>query len=830
VSARPDSVGHPARLLIVDDERHNRELLELMLAPEGYVLVSVDSGEDALTIVERQPPDLILLDIMMPRMDGYEVARRIKANPSRTNIPVIMVSALDDRNTRMLGLNAGAEEFITKPVDRAELSVRVRNLLRLKAYGEYYDKYSQTLETEVGTRTAQLVDSERLYRSTFDAAPVGIVHVGLDGRWLRINRRLCDLLGYSCEALQSRTVQDLMRAEEVAGEAESFRQMAAGTIDRHVVDARRYLKQDGSFVWVRVYMSVYRDADGRPQHFISVIEDITERLRAESELRAAKNAAETANRAKSEFLANMSHEIRTPMNGVIGMTALVLDTALTLEQNEYLHIVKSSADALLTVINDILDFSRIEAGKLLLDPIDFSPRDAISDSANSLAFKAHQKGLELIVDIAPTIPNTLRGDPGRLRQVLVNLLGNAIKFTSQGEVILRATIEASTEKDVVLHFAVADTGVGIPVARQKSVFDAFTQADGSITRTYGGTGLGLTISSQLVQLMGGRLWVESEVGKGSTFHFTGTFPIVRTLGTAVVVPEAVDLRDLRVLIVDDNATNRRFLEALVISWGMIPTLAAGKPEALAAMTSAVAAGRPFALVLTEFQMPDANGFTLAADIKQVPAISGAAIVMLTSAGQPGDAARCRESGIAAYLPKPIKRADLHAAILSALGPQPVPPDNPALVTRHSLREARHTGRILLVEDNQINQRVTRHLLEKRGHTVVVANNGREALAILDETPSTAFACVLMDVQMPEMDGLECTAVIREKERTTGEHLPIVAITAQGGSGDSESCLAAGMDGYLSRPIHPDQLFELIDRPFSSSGPHDSPAMLSRRTG
>ncbi len=376
----------------------------------------------------------------------------------------------------------------------------------------------------MGSRTADLVDSERLYRLTFDAAPIGIGHLDLDGQWLRVNRRLCDLLGYSCEELRSTAVQALMRPEDAAGEAEALRQMAAGTLDHHVVDEKRYRRRDGSVVCARVNLSVYRDAEGRPRHFISVIEDITERQRAEAELRTARDAAETANRAKSEFLANMSHEIRTPMNGVIGMTDLVLDTELTSEQDEYLRIVKSSADALMTVINDILDFSRIEAGKLQLDPIDFNPRDTIGDSANTLAFRAHQKGLELIVDIGPTVPNMLKGDPGRLRQVLVNLLGNAIKFTHQGEIVVRAAIDASTDLDVVLHFSVTDTGIGIPLDRQKSVFEAFTQVDGSVTRTYGGTGLGLTISSQLVHLMGGRVWLESEVGKGSTFHFTAMFP------------------------------------------------------------------------------------------------------------------------------------------------------------------------------------------------------------------------------------------------------------------------------------------------------------------
>src|SRR6185503_2342471 len=374
----------------------------------------------------------------------------------------------------------------------------------------------------------------------------------------------------------------------------------------------RILLPDGSIRNVSRIERVVLDERGNVSRVIGVSMDVTERKEAETELRTAKDIAEAANLGKSEFLSNMSHEIRTPMNGIIGMTDLVLNTDLTSEQRGYLGIVKLSADALLTIINGILDFSRIEAGKLELDPIDFDPHDAIGDTANTIALKAQQKGLEVIVDVDAAIPHTLRGDPGRMRQILVNLLGNAIKFTEQGEVVLRVTREAATsQEEVVLHFSVRDTGLGIPKDRQKSIFEAFTQADGSTTRTYGGTGLGLTISSQLVELMGGRLWVESEVGKGSTFHFTVNFQLANAATLQATVADAVDLQDRHVLIANANSTNRRVLEAMVLGWRMVPTLTASVAEALAALRSAQKSGRPFDLVLTDFLLPDEEGFILA---------------------------------------------------------------------------------------------------------------------------------------------------------------------------------------------------------------------------
>ena len=700
-----------------------------------------------------------------------------------------------------------------------------------------------------------LRDSEERFHTIAASAQDAIIMMDADGRVAFWNRAAETIFGYSEAAVLGRDLHELLAAPAFRDAATrglaAFWPTGEGAAIGRTAEVVG-LRNGGGEIPIELSLAAIQ-VGGRWQA-VGIARDITERKRVEKLLQEARDTAEAANRAKSDFLANMSHEIRTPMNGIIGMTDLALDTTLEPEQREYLEMVKVSADSLMSVINDILDFSKIEAGKLELDPVEFNLCNVLGDVMKVQALRAHQKGLELTWRVLPDVPETLVGDPGRLMQIIVNLVGNAIKFTPQGEVAVEVehtTASPPRERQPAdgtrpsrpesaraypraeLRFTVRDTGIGVAADKHQSIFEAFEQADGSTTRKFGGTGLGLTIARRLVNLMEGDIAVDSAVGHGSRFHFTACFGIAAT-APAIRMPAV--LRDLPVLVVDDNDTNRRILEETVLRWGMRPVAVASGAAALVALDETLRTGHGFALVLLDEQMPEMDGFTLAARIAQSGLPSPPALIMLTSGGQAGDAARCRALGIAAHLMKPVKPRDLLDAITRTMRASGDRVDRPAEAAGRACaappggEEHMH---ILLVEDNIVNQRVAVRLLEKHGCTVVLANNGMEALAAFRREP---FDAVLMDVQMPVMDGFEATAQIRGEEyhaaKTKGGartpavrgdgaatplsseasmHVPIIAMTAHAMVGDRERCLAAGMDGYVSKPIKPRELFEVIER-------------------
>ena len=662
------------------------------------------------------------------------------------------------------------------------------------------------LDKRFSEQASELEASERRLRSIFEGAEIGIaIEEIASGKITAVNPAYLKMLDCSREEVTTLDFfQRMTHPDDRAASQAAIKQLLGGA-DSAVFE-KRYVRKDYYVVWVRLSLSVLKDSAGRPEHLLALAADITARKQAEAGLKRAKEIAEAANEAKGTFLATMSHEIRTPMNGILGMTELVLDTQLTEEQREQLELVRLSAESLLSIINDILDFSKIEAGRMELEAIPFDLRESLGETMKGMSVRADQKGLELIYEVEPEVPEAVLGDPGRIRQVLINLVGNAIKFTERGEILVWVQLENESEDTAQVHFCVKDTGVGIPQEKQGKIFEAFSQADGSMARKYGGTGLGLTICVRLVEMMSGRLWVESAEGHGSEFHFVIQLGVQtkQTARSLAVPPER--LRNLHALIVDDNATNRRVLQGMLLRWGMRPTTVEGGKVALQALEIAKNTGHPFPLVLLDGQMPEMDGFALAAEIQKDPELAGATIMMLTSAGHLGDADRCRQLGITGYLVKPVRQSELLDAVCQILGE--ASEKAPELVTRHTLREAKHRARILLVEDNAVNRTLAIRLLEKRGYSVATATNGREAL---DAMEREEFRVVLMDIQMPEMDGFEATAAIRERERESGRHIPIVAMTAHALKGDEERCIASGMDAYVSKPIRSGQLYAVLER-------------------
>jgi two-component system sensor histidine kinase/response regulator len=693
----------------------------------------------------------------------------------------------------------------------------------------------QVIATDIRARKdlerALLATNLQLQTILASATNVSIVATNIEGTITTFNTGAEELLGYTADEMIGQQSLILLHVpEEIDRHAKELSDLYERPIqgvaalvehaNRGGFDEREwtYQRKDGSRLTVLLTITALRDSDGVVTGFLAMGKDITSRKAAEHALAQARDEALRAAQVKADFLATMSHEIRTPMNAIIGMTGLLLDTALTKEQHEFADSVRRSSDGLLTLLNDILDFSKIEAGKLHFEQLPFDLRMTVEDTVELLAEQAQSKGLELIGLVDAAVPTAVVGDPGRLRQILVNLVGNAIKFTAAGEVFLHVTRETQGGLDL-LRFTIKDTGIGIPEAVQGRLFHAFVQADSSTTRRFGGTGLGLAICQRLVSQMHGQIGVESHSGQGSTFWFTAQFPET-TLATAPSPFSWSRLRGRRILLVDHCDTVRQAMRQELTSHGMNCTVAQSGPEAVELARTAAASQNPFDLALIELHLSDMDGFETAALLKQDPATAGIRLVILTTVGRRGDGQTARSIGIDAYLTKPLRQAQLLECLCLLLAPESTagtPPnaEPPALITRHTLSESQAgpKPRLLLAEDNPVNQKVACKMLEKLGYRVDVAGNGQEAVAAHERS---RYPLIFMDCQMPEVDGFEATALIRKMEGRSA-HTPIVAMTANAMQGDRERCLAAGMDDYIAKPVRPKELQAILDTWLGTAG-------------